>query len=162
VSSNVPTGPAAIFPEKPYDKWAEVWGTAEELTGVDLLDKAELVGIPFCITAAWFTENQRGIEYVYVEGMKEDGTVFTFNDSSSGVKAQIENILKNRGIDAVPTEDAPYDFRLIIPKGLRKSEYEVKDERQRTKIAKTYYLTTNGQRIATANAAGNAAKKISK
>jgi hypothetical protein len=136
-----------------------VWGTAEELTGIELVDKAELIGVPFCITAVWFTENQRSIEYAYVEGMRVDGTVFTFNDSSSGVKAQIESILQGKGVDTVPTEEAPYEFRLIIPKGLRKSEYEVKDERQRTKIAKTYYLTTNGQRTA---ATANAAKKITK
>lgn len=131
------------------------WGTStEELAGIELVDKAELVGVPFCITAVWFTENQRSIEYVYVEGMRQDGTVFTFNDSSSGVKTQLEAILKNKGIAAVPTEAAPYEFRLVIPKGLRKSEYEVKDERQRIKMAKTYYLTTNGVRTAPAAKAG--------
>ena len=125
------------------------WNTSDQLDGLDLVDKAELVGKPFRITGVSFETNQRGVSYVYVDAEDADGEGFTFNDSSSGVRAQIVQHLTKTGQDAVI--DQPGDvltLSLVIPRGLRVSEYEVKDERGKAKTARTYYLTTSGKRAA--------------
>lgn len=122
------------------------WGSdVEILDGLNLLDKADLIDKPFLIESVWFETGQRSVEYVYVQGEFEDGTAFTFNDSSSGVFKQIESYLaqKNRK----PEIGQVVPMRLLIPNGLRVSEFEVTDERGRLKRAKTYYLTTSGKRI---------------
>lgn len=122
------------------------WGSdVEILDGLDLLDKAELVDRPFLIQSVWFETGQRNIEYVYVQGEFEDGTEFTFNDSSSGVNKQIESHLAGKEIKPELGQVVP--LRLVIPRGLRFSEYDVRDDRGRDKKAKTYYLTTSGKRI---------------
>lgn len=128
------------------------WGTGtEELQGLDLVDKAELVGKPFMITAVWFEQNQRDVDYVYVEGVHTGGDTFCFNDSSKGVKVQIEQYLSNKGIAPKPLGEVHEGLKLVIPRGLRVSQFTVLDERGREKQAKTYYLTTNGKRAGTSS-----------
>lgn len=124
------------------------WGTdVVELEGVAPRDKAELLDVPFLMTGVWFETNARGIEYVYVEGRLADGETFTINDSSTGIKAQVEQYLASIG--KVPAPGEIVDLNVLISKGLRVSEYEIKDERGRDKKARTYYLTTNGKRTTT-------------
>jgi len=120
------------------------WGTdVEVLEGVDLLDKSELIGKPFLITGVWFETNKHGIEYAYVEGMFENGVTFEFNDSSSGVRAQLITYLEDRNrMPASPDEIV--SLKLAIMKGLRVSTFEVVDVRGRAKTARTYYLTMSG------------------
>lgn len=134
------------------DATRNAWGVeVETLAGVDILQKSELIDVPFLVTAVKFTINASQTEFAWIEGKRQDGSGFTFNDSSSGVKAQITAYMTERGMD-VATLDTWVDFPkgLVIPKGLRVSEYEVDVLNQRnqmeTKTVKTHYLTTSGQR----------------
>jgi hypothetical protein len=90
------------------------------------------------------TVGARDVAYVYVEGEQEDGTTFTFNDSSSGVRDQLEKFLA--GMGKAELLDEWVDVSIVAPKGLRVSEYPVKDERGRERMSKTYYITTAGRR----------------
>jgi hypothetical protein len=121
------------------------WGKdVEVLDGIDLLDKAELIGKPFLITEVRFQTSTRGYDMVYVNAQFKDGTVFQFVDSSSGVKTQIENFLELKEI--MPKgNDEIVPIKLLILKGLRVSEFVATDERGREKKARTYYLTTSGK-----------------
>lgn len=121
------------------------WGSdVEILDGLDLLDKAELLDRPFMIESVWFESGQRNVEYVYVQGQFENGDGFTFNDSSSGVYKQLESYLNSK--ESKPEIGQVVPVRLVIPRGLRVSEYMVQDDRGREKKSKTYYLTTSGKR----------------
>lgn len=123
------------------------WGSdVDVLDGLNLKDKAELVGTAFLIESVWFETGARAVEYVYIQGQFADGSQFTFNDSSSGVYRQIESYLAGKTI--TPEIGQKVSMRLVIPDGLRFSEYDVKDEKGRDKKAKTYYLTTSGKQAA--------------
>ncbi len=127
------------------------WANETALDGVDLIAKDELVGVPFLITAAWFETNKNGVEYAYVEGETGDGTPFTINDSSKvGVRQQVLDYLARIGKDDARESGEVVSFRLVIPRGLRVSEFTAKDERGREKAAKTFFLTTAGTRRGTA------------
>jgi hypothetical protein len=120
------------------------WGEVDVLEGADLLDKSELIGVPFLITGVKTTINSNDVITDWVEGEREDGTSFTFTDSSTGVKAQLDAYLAAKGQGG--TIDEWVDVRLVAPKGLRVSKYTIKDERGKPRDAQTYYLTTNGRR----------------
>lgn len=127
------------------------WSAVDNVDGEDLVNKAELVDVPFMITALWFTENERGISFVYVEAERTDGTWFTFNDSSTGVREQLVNHLKNRQLDAAVDTGDVLNIEIVCPRGLRFSEFDVQVEnpqtrRLETKKARTFYLTTAGRR----------------
>lgn len=128
------------------------WGIeVETLAGVDVLPKTELLDVPFIITGVKLTANDKGTEFVWIEGRRIDKTTFTFNDSSSGVRAQVLALLTEKGLD-VATLDVWIDLAVpvLVPKGLRVSEYPVDVLNQRnqmeTKMVKTFYLTTSGER----------------
>lgn len=128
---------------------ASKWDTAAPLPGLDLMDKGELVGKEFLITNVWFETNKRQVNYAYVDGEFRDGTAFNFNDSGTGVRAQlIAHLLKTNAIgsDDVPSDGTMFDVAILAPKGLRVSSFDVVDERGQTKKARTYYLTMSGQR----------------
>jgi hypothetical protein len=127
-----------IRPATPWGKDVEI------LDGLNLIDKAELVGKPFLIKEVWFETGTRGIEYVYANAEFASGEEFSFNDSSSGIRSQIEQYLKVKKVDPEVGQTVP--LRLVIPNGLRVSNYEVFDERNRPKMTKTYYLTTSGKK----------------
>lgn len=129
------------------------WQDAEQLDGLDLIDKAELVGKPFRVSGFFFTENDKGVAYVWVDAEDVDGNTFTFNDSSTGVRAQLVAYVKAKGNDAAIDSGDYVNTSLVMPKGLRLSEFTVKDERGRDKNARTYYLTTSGKRQGAAEAA---------
>lgn len=124
------------------------WQESEQLDGLALVDKASLVGTPFRITGFYFSENDKSIGYVYVDGEDVDGNTFTFNDSSTGVRAQIIAYLQTKGDDSAVSSGEYVNVSLVIPNGLRVSEFVINDERGRPKNARTFYLTTSGKRAA--------------
>lgn len=132
----------------PIENLPEAWDATGvvELAGFDLVDKKELLDVPFLITSVQFSTNERKIEYVYIDALRADGSAFQFNDSSSGVRAQLVRYLESVDQGAVIETGDPYDVRIACMKGLRFSEYEVKDERGRAKTARTYYLTQSGKK----------------
>lgn len=137
----MPPRQKATEESRPVTPWGQ---DVDILDGLQLKDKAELVGEPFLIEKVWFETSQRSVEYVYIQAQLRDGTEFTFNDSSTGVYRQVESYLVSKGHK--PEIGQEVDVRLVIPDGLRFSEYDIKDERGRDKRAKTYYLTTSGKR----------------
>lgn len=129
------------------------WHDADQLDGLDILDKSHLVDEPFRIFSVRFIENKDGIRRVEIDAEKLSGETFTFQDSSTGVKTQIEQYLASKGLDAAIDSGEPVDISLVAPNGLRVSEYEVPERgangqeiRGRFRKAKTYYLTTSGRR----------------
>ncbi len=122
------------------------WQNADQLDGFDLIDKSNLVGVPFRISSVRFDQNAAGVSYVYCDAENAIGDTFTFNDSSSGVRAQIVAFLSSRDMDSAVDTGVLVPMNLVAPRGLRVSEYEVRDDRGKTKNARTYYLTTSGQR----------------
>lgn len=119
--------------------------------GADLLDKAELIGREFKITGVRFEKNKNGVEYAYVEAETRDGEEFDFNDSSSsGVKQQLVTYLESRGVTVdYNHKDVVHEVNLLIPRGLRVSNYEL-IHMGKPKMGKTYYLTSAGRRQRTA------------
>lgn len=138
------------------------WSDADQLDGLELVDKATLIAIPFRITSVYFETNTRGVEYVYVDGETQDGGGFTFNDSSTGVRAQIITHLKQKGLDAAVDSGEVVPLNLVIPRGLRASEFDVTDDRGRPKRARTYYLTTSGKRAGLPAPDGKAASAVTR
>ena len=130
------------------------WANAEVVTGLDLIDKAELVGVPFLMTGVQYKVNERGVSFVYVDAENVRGDRFTFNDSSTGVRQQITGMLADRGKDHAIDSGEYVSFvtvscpGVVAPRGLRVSNYEVQDPRdpRRSKAARTFYLTSNGER----------------
>jgi len=138
------------------------WQNDEVLDGLDILDKQQLIGTPFRILGCVFQSNNDGISICYIDAERADGYTFTFLDASTGVRAQIVSYLTGKGLDAGLDTGEYIDFKLVVPNGLRVSEYEVPQKGPngqqigtRTRMARTYYLTTNGQR----GAAGKASSK---
>lgn len=115
------------------------------LDGADIVDKSEMVGVPFLITAVKNSVNSRQIVTMFVEATPKDGDPVTFTDSSStGVREQIQKYLVSTGQGDVL--DEWIDVRIVAPKGLRVSKYTAQDSRGKDVPAKTYYITTSGRR----------------
>lgn len=139
------------------------WDDAEEIAGLDLVEKASLIGVPFLITNVYYTENNDGVSYVWVDAENAAGETFSFNDSSKGVRAQITELLTNSGRESAVESGDHVAIRVKCLKGLRVSEYDAERPNPRTgKMewirARTYYLTTSGKRE-TAAAPKAAARK---
>jgi hypothetical protein len=144
------------------------WQNADILDGLDIEDKSKLIGIPFLITGCQFKPNNDGVSICYVDGEYADGSGFTFTDASTGVRAQLVAYLTERKVDhVIDTQDyAP--FRLVVPNGLRVSEYDrpirttgpvtAQAMRQQPQKVKTYYLTTSGRRAGREDAQKTAPK----
>ncbi len=64
----------------------------DETRGHDLVDKNELVGIPFVITSFTFRESDMAaVEYVSVEAITKDNQRIVFNDGSVGIRRDLVN-----------------------------------------------------------------------
>lgn len=119
---------------------------ADVLDGFEPIDKAALVGKPFLATGVRFRKNERDIVFAEVEITQGEGAEpESLQDSSTGVRDQLSAYLVNKGIKFEVGGDW-VDIKLYAPRGLRVSEYGVRDAAGRTKQAKTYYLTTQGRR----------------
>jgi hypothetical protein len=122
------------------------WNDAEILDGMEIVDKATLKGVPFLVTGLTFRTNDKRVNFVYVDGERADGSTFTFNDSSSGVRAQLVSYLAERGLSDAVDSGETVPVRIVAPLGVRVSEYDTEDDNGRPKRGKTYYLTTSGKR----------------
>ncbi len=143
------------------------WAGSDQLDGLDVIDKQELIEVPFRIIGAYFSTNARNVRTAFIDGERMDGSVFTFADSSTGVKQQLITYLNKLGKDAVvESETQEYvDLSLVVPRGLRPSTYEVpevhpvtKRETGKMRTARTFYLTGNNERRRGSEAAKPAAK----
>lgn len=130
------------------------------IEGFTPIDKEELVNVPFGITGVRFRENERKVTFAELEIVDLAGERKAFQDSSTGVAAQIGAYLTDKGMGA-PLGDW-MDVRLFVPQGLRKSEYPVIDPNGRSKQAKTYYLTLKPRERPTAPAPVPARPKAAK
>ena len=127
------------------------WGDTEVLAGLSLIDKDELVGRLFRVNAV---ENSiaggtnGGYPRVRVEVEFADGTTAMFQDSSgtSGVRAEIEEILTARGKGEEAQLDEWIPIKFICPDGLRVSPYEKEDNRGVMRKGRNFYLTRSGKR----------------
>lgn len=129
------------------------WQTDEILDGLELVDKAELLGNPFRITGCRFELNANNVSLCYIDAQRIDGTGFTFQDSSTGVRAQLVKYLNDKGLDAGIETGEYIEFVLVAPNGLRKSDYETPARTPsgavipgKVRQGTTYYLTTSGKR----------------
>jgi hypothetical protein len=128
------------------------WSNDEMLDGLDVLDKGELVNVPMRLTGVTFRANDSGVEFAEIDGERADGSTFTFQDTSNtGVKAQIKAYLTEKKIEIDPDSGEYHAFSIVIPRGLRLSEFEktvTVAGKTNTVKARVYYLTTSGKRAA--------------
>lgn len=120
------------------------WGdasTIETLTGIDMLDKAELVGKRFLINEVQFRTSNTNVEQVWITALDEAGESFMFSDSSTGVRKQLVKYFEDKNNAGVVDTEEKVPLRLAVPRGLRVSTYPAKDARGKTVQGKTYYLT---------------------
>jgi len=125
------------------DHLIAAWGDgAETIEGYEIVPKESLVKVPFLITQVKWRTNARGIVMVDVDAINAAGEPFQFNDSSSGILAQLETYLTGKGLkDKIELEEA-VSLRLAVPGGLRGSTFQTKDRLTgKTVQATTYYLT---------------------
>lgn len=130
------------------------WGEepVEQLAGLDIVDKEELVGVPFLVTQVSFRSNTREVSFCTIDAIDKDGNAFSFQDTSStGVRAQIVRWLEDHDAEGVVASGEFYSLRLAFPLGLRVSRFlaDVKDERTgkiKQQPAKVFYLTMTGKR----------------
>lgn len=146
------------------------WQNDEVLEGLDIVDKSKLTDVPFRVLGCVFKSNNEGVSICYIDAERADGYQFTFLDSSTGVRAQIVKYLTEKGMDAAVSNEGEYvEFKLVAPEGLRLSEYDIPVRLPngnpvpgKFRQARTYYLTTNGERGARGQASKPAQKAAAK
>jgi hypothetical protein len=100
--------------------------------GFAVVDKRELVSVPFIVIDWKFADGKFGEKFAIVRAVTKDNrkVIFTDGSETSGVRPQIldfERKGSNGGI--------------LCPKGLTVSEYEYVDDKGVKTPAKTYYFT---------------------
>lgn len=122
------------------------WADAEVLGGVSLVEKDELIGRLFLVRAVTNVLSAQAYPMVRVEVEFTDGKAVMFQDSSatSGVRAEIEEILTKRGKGEEALMDERIPLRFICPDGLRVSPYEKENQRGVMVKGRTFYLTRSG------------------
>jgi hypothetical protein len=122
------------------------WGgeQIETLGGMEVVDKPILLGVTHLITGYKFTFNPtKQISYVWCEfETTPGGPKKTYNDSSAqGVRFQMEEFHEAKHPGEAFETDKWYDTRLLVPQGLRYSEFPAKDSRGKDVIGRAFYLT---------------------
>lgn len=121
------------------------WAKAKRVDITQRKDKSELVGTPFLITAFQLTFGAT-YEGIRVRCENIDGTVFEFTDASTGVKAQLCDLLESLGysekMSDVGAGEIPIPNGIVIDGGLSVSEYE-REVDGRKIPARTYYLVAS-------------------
>jgi hypothetical protein len=142
------------------NKLPATWSDAEVLDGLTIVDKADLIGVPFRITGVAFRMNAREVSIVEIDAERVDGSTFTFADSSTGVRRQIVELLNSKGKEANDVTGEYHSLNVVAPEGVRVSEFMITDqETGKQRAAKTYYLTTSGKRAVATPAATARAKR---
>lgn len=140
----------------------EAWGTeeTEAFNGHNPTDKADLIDTPFMVIGALIERNEgreatassparQPYDTAWVYALDIHGTEFEFSDSSSGVLAQIQAVLLEKGYNPAPGNGFQGPLRLRVMRGLRAQTYKVTDEETgKKRDATTYYFTTEGGRPA--------------
>lgn len=103
---------------------------------ISLVDKDTLINKPMIILAWNFSQGNFG-EFVAVKVRTADG-LYVFTDGSTGIYEQIaryqERLIASDGWDKFVASG------MMVPKGLRKSEYTYTDEDGKEVPAVTYYI----------------------
>lgn len=99
----------------------------DELDDTVVFDKTDLVGRAFVITNWRHNPEGNMGEFVVCKITVQDGTHGLFTDGSTGIKDQLLKFNEGRPI--------------IVPKGLRKSDYMYKDDFGNMIPATTFYLS---------------------
>jgi hypothetical protein len=144
------------------------WNTADVLEGSDYVNKATLVGEPLRLVSVTFVTNKSGILFANVEAEQTNGDIIAFNDTSQGVRAQLQTYVAERyNVEDVEL-DALYELNLVCPRGLRESVFGLnardeivrEDDPKAVRKGRTFYLTSGGNRPApNAPTESTAAKK---
>lgn len=133
------------------------WGSEEAivLDGQDLIEKDELKGKPFLITAIrWHVgtegpNGEPGVLYAQFEATfsedVENGDRFMFQDAGKGIRKQVTDYFAAVGVSPDLVEEW-HDCRIVCPRGIRISDHTQEDERGRKVPVRSYYLTTSGRR----------------
>jgi hypothetical protein len=136
--------------ERSFDEMGAVADAAgPKMVGINVVEKEDLVGIPFIILATMFRTGDMGT-YVSVSCMLKDNSIVVFNDGSTGVCRQLE------GLDISPKTP------MRVSGGLRRSDYDyVNPETGKKTPASTYYLNPGKPReqLGTANGAGGSSRR---
>jgi hypothetical protein len=127
-----------------------IWGdNIEEFAGHNLTDKEDLVGTPFLIIGAEIERTEgKTYDVAYIYAIDTHGTEFEFSDTSStGVRAQIQALLAEKGLPA--HAGAGFQpLRTAIRRGLRPSPFKVLDEATgKMRSVTTYYLSASGRNV---------------
>jgi len=117
--------------------------TEEYGTGFDVLDdKRQLVKVPFLILTWRFTEGDHGKFVSMTIVTREPGGVsrkLIVNDGSTGIRQQMETISEAR-LQQFEGDMNKAHAGLLVPKGLRISEYDYVNDKGVKTPAATFYL----------------------
>ena len=119
------------LPERWEDIVAKYGGEVDTMESPwKLVDKRDLLGVPFIIADFRFLTGDYGEDCVAVRAMTQDNVRIVFTDGSTGIRTQLKHYqqVKHR------------NGGIVCPNGLRVSEYEYTDPEGKTKPAKTYYV----------------------
>lgn len=108
--------------------------SADVVEGRDLVEKEDLIGVPFIITSLTYRNGIGNADYVSVEftTLREPYYEGVFNDGSTGVRRQtVQYLIAKQQVTSddpdTPLsggeEDPHYEVKLIASRGLRKSSY---------------------------------------
>jgi len=98
-------------------------------------DKSKLISVPFLILEWRFNTGDIG-DFVSVEFMLQDGTKGVFNDGSTGILRQLQQLTLVRTESNHPSPTAGR----FVSKGLRVSRYQAEMQDGSMRAAETYYL----------------------
>jgi len=111
---------------------------AETFESGNRMEKSELLGMPHMIYRVVFGKASYGSN-AELHCVDKNNKQFYYVDGSTGVYAQLVKAMQEKGkLDTEVTrpDSGEVDFALVIPKGLRSSEYEGPNGRPAT----TYYF----------------------
>ena len=100
--------------------------------GFGVVDKKDLVGVPFVILDWKFAEGEYGQDFAIVRAVTKDDRKVIFTDGSekSGIRPQVKDFEAKGSTGGI-----------LCPKGLTVSEYVYVNDKGEKSPSKTYYFT---------------------